>query len=270
MPAPRRKAINMLKKRLKLRRLLGLVKICKNWFYVLLIVLFTRFNSLLSHTFFIFKMRNEARIKVRRSGNEISTILEVFVEKRYEKSFEITKNDEVIDIGAHVGIFSIYAANKGARIYSFEPSEENFKLLKENVELNSLNDRIRAFNLAISNKRGKRILHLSSSSLAHSLFDFGNDKKKEIVKSITLDDVFEIAGLSSCDFLKIDAEGSEYEMLFSAKKETLEKIRKIVVEYHVSEKKGQELMNFLTRNDFTAKIEPFEENIGLIYGYRIE
>ena len=41
----------------------------------------------------------------------------------------VSKNDLVIDIGSHIGLFSMYCANKGAIVFSFEPSPNNYKLL---------------------------------------------------------------------------------------------------------------------------------------------
>lgn len=61
--------------------------------------------------------------------------------------------DEVLfDIGANVGLYSIYAAKKGIRVVAFEPESQNFALLNKNVYINKCADRVSCFNVALSDK----------------------------------------------------------------------------------------------------------------------
>ena len=54
----------------------------------------------------------------------------------------IKENDIIIDVGAHVGFFSIYAAKKASKgmVYAFEPSQESFRNLQRNIKLNNLDN----------------------------------------------------------------------------------------------------------------------------------
>ena len=52
---------------------------------------------------------------------------EIFISKQYSKWFDIEPNDIVVDLGSHIGLFMIYAAEKNAKIiYCVEPSPNNF------------------------------------------------------------------------------------------------------------------------------------------------
>jgi|TARA_B110000238_G_scaffold14253_1_gene13866 precorrin-6B methylase 2 len=64
---------------------------------------------------------------------------EVWLKNIYEKNkIVVEEGDLVIDIGAHIGIFSTYAAelNKTGKIYAFEPFKDNFKRLEMHKEIN--------------------------------------------------------------------------------------------------------------------------------------
>lgn len=145
------------------------------------------------------------------------------------------KEDVVIDIGAHVGFISIYLAKKYPflKIYSFEPSQDNYKHFKKNIKLNRVKN-VKAFNKAVS-QDGRRL------DMYGRLFNSGGDtiysKKLELlgyhyhsVKSITLDDIFRTLHIKKCKVLKIDCEGSEYEILFNTK--MLNRIEYFSAEFH--------------------------------------
>ncbi|CEG12660.1 hypothetical protein MSIBF_A260005 [groundwater metagenome] len=60
-------------------------------------------------------------------------LVEIYRDKTYTKFFDIYENDVVVDIGAHIGAFSVYAGKKTSKgkVYSFEPCPENFEMLKK-------------------------------------------------------------------------------------------------------------------------------------------
>jgi len=145
----------------------------------------------------------------------------------------------VVDIGAHIGTFSIFAATrfKEAKVYAFEPEPSNFKLLKENIQINKLEERITPFNLAVGGGTGKQIeLHYHPTSLASSstVYSMRTEETASAVKvnSISLKDIFQENKLSHCDLLKMDCEGAEYEILFSTPQRVLNKIKSISLEAH--------------------------------------
>ena len=149
------------------------------------------------------------------------------------KLFTIQPTDTIIDIGGHIGSFSIWASKQASngKVYTFEPNVENFHLLKENKELNQISN-LEIFNLAVSNNIGEVILFNSVyQNLGHSLYE-NHLLNKTIVQSTTLDKILEDNRLEKVDLLKVDAEGAEYSILLNASAHTLQKIDKIILEYH--------------------------------------
>ncbi|MEM4397117.1 MAG: FkbM family methyltransferase [Candidatus Woesearchaeota archaeon] len=209
----------------KIRRFIKSIFVFKNWIMYSL-------DIIKKNNYLILKTRKGINYKVRKNTADKGIILEIFFDKVYTPDgFEIEENDLVIDIGAHIGVFSLFASTYTKnKIFSFEPLPENFDLLKENVEFNKKNN-IRIFNLGVCGKKGKRyIFYDDSNTGGHSLFK--KSSKKFLIKCITLDEIFDNFKIERCDFLKIDCEGCEYEIIFYSKKNTLKKISKISMEIH--------------------------------------
>ncbi len=117
-----------------------------------------------------------------------------------------------VDIGANQGIYSLIAAkNKNfKKIYSFEPVNENFKLLKNNIRLNNLNN-INSKKLAISDKNAASYIsynktHSGSSSLEVTK---KNSKKLTKINTINYTKLKKIIDLKKKLIVKIDVEGHE-------------------------------------------------------------
>jgi FkbM family methyltransferase len=85
------------------------------------------------------------------------------------------KDDAIFwDIGANVGVFSLYAAiRRPVTVLSFEPSAANYYVLARNIQLNGLCDRVRAYSVALSARTELAALNLASPSLGMSLSHFG-------------------------------------------------------------------------------------------------
>ena len=139
---------------------------------------------------------------------------------------EFADNDSLLDIGANVGTFSLFAAIRGHRVVSIEPESQNFALLNENIFVNKLDDRVRAYNVALSDAIGATSLFLSSFGAGKALHtvthevDFQrrpmNASFRQGVWMITLD-LF-LAEIS--DFfpahIKIDVDGAESQIIAGA------------------------------------------------------
>ncbi len=126
-----------------------------------------------------------------------------------------------LDVGAWAGPVSLYAAKNGAKVYSFEPDIIVFEQLKENVLLNpTVSETIFPYSMAIANKEGEGFLHArsgygqSSSSLLNRTYDKIHSQK---VKTTTLSRFVEEYQIQKVDFLKMDIEGGEFEVLKSIK-----------------------------------------------------
>ncbi len=163
----------------------------------------------------------------------IAAINDVWLRKEYTPiGNEIKMGSVVIDIGAHIGDFSVFAANydQDVQVYSYEPSKESFTFLITNIEINKANN-IKAFNLAVSKTQGeikfyidKKNTTLHSTVIAQKYF--------RLVNSTTLERIIMDNNIENCQLLKLDCEGAEYEILFSTPKEILNRIQNISMEYH--------------------------------------
>lgn len=184
-----------------------------------------------------FKIRTQRIVHWRGSKLPVDllVIYRILSQKIYNPiGFEIGRDDIIVDVGAHIGAFTIYAATlaQNGRVYSFEPHPENFALLKENVRLNNLSSRVKVFELAILSKGQDKVrMYLDEETTTrHSIVAEG--PKYIEVRTTSLEDVFFAEGISRCDFLKMDCEGAEYEILFNTSEEFIRKVSKIALECH--------------------------------------
>jgi len=122
------------------------------------------------------------------------------------------------DVGAHVGYFSLLAAEivgPSGKVFAFEPEPGNHGLLRKNIEVNSLPN-IQAVEKAVSDRSGTTEFFLSElDSGSHSLFGKAarGIREKVQVMVTTLDDFFESEGWPNTDLIKIDVEGAELGVL---------------------------------------------------------
>lgn len=189
-------------------------------------------------------------------------ILEVIGKKRYGM---IKRANVIIDIGAHIGSFSCFMAYKfrDVQVYSYEPEKKNFNALQTNIKLNKLRN-IMAFNLAVGEKMGKRKFYIQNDNLgAHSLYVKSQEFVEVDCKS--LKDIFDSNNIQKCDFLKMDCEGAEYEILYSTSQEYFDRIEYITLEYHdwfLKDKHHKELIKLLQEKGFKVedvKVDYFKE-----------
>ncbi|MEY3989558.1 MAG: hypothetical protein RI985_639 [Chloroflexota bacterium] len=131
-----------------------------------------------------------------------------------------------MDIGASNGIFAMYAAVSGKRVFCFEPEVANFSLLNLNTYLNRLTSPIQVqnFNIALSNTRGIGNMYIKT-------FEAGGhmkilDKPVEVGKSeqfvpeytqsilrYTLDEFIDYTHIPIPNYIKIDVDGNELNVL---------------------------------------------------------
>jgi FkbM family methyltransferase len=147
---------------------------------------------------------------------------------------EIKSGMTVIDIGAHIGYYTLlFAKYVGATgsVFSFEPSPSNFDMLARNVELNHLS-RVRICNSAIFSRCGEISISIpdDSNSGQASLIESVGSRRLQ-VRSTTLDAACATLDIRP-DFVKIDVEGSESDVLAGAR-ETIRQYRpKMLIELH--------------------------------------
>ncbi|MFN7990613.1 MAG: FkbM family methyltransferase [Candidatus Micrarchaeia archaeon] len=206
------------------------------------------------------RLRNGISFRIRKGEPDLWTISEVWVHRIYNPpGFSINPGDLVIDIGAHIGAFSVFAASAGATVESFEPHPDNHRMLRANLRINGFAS-VKTHNAAVGGKEGRRRLFLpENESCCNSFFPQGKDLPSAEVDCTTLDKIVLGSGIRQVDLLKLDCEGAEYEILMSASDGALSRIRKISLEYHdglVPGRDHRKLSSFLEEKGFEVTLRP--------------
>lgn len=153
------------------------------------------------------------------------------------------KDDIFWDVGANVGVYSLYAAKRiGCHVFAFEPVFHNFFSLNKNIILNGLSDRITAFCFSVHSDfkvANIRINNLDSGS-AFSTFDNNNGNYIQGSVGISIDTL--VKYLLFPNHIKIDVDGNEFLILDGMKKTMRDKrLKSIAVEI---DKKGNMLFKY--------------------------
>jgi FkbM family methyltransferase len=245
--------------------------------------------------------RNGIHIEVPEGKGLKFSMNHIFWKKVYTPSvLLIGRNDIVVDIGAHFGIFTLFAAGKTRNtIYAYEPSPFNFSFLERNLQSSGLRT-VQAKNAAVSDRNG------STSFLVYTLNNQGNllpdcflpeklaayregandpwvlehllhsshheDYEAIEVETLTLPSIMERNNLQHIDFLKMDCEGSEGVILRSTPKDYLQRVRKIAMEFHdhLSPLTHAEIQQLLEEAGFLTQVKWDQQSpVGFLYGWRI-
>ncbi|MBI83613.1 MAG: hypothetical protein CMJ81_10480 [Planctomycetaceae bacterium] len=209
---------------------------------------------------------------------------ETWIKKLYDlPGFQIGPGMNIVDIGAHQGFFAIYAAQKGATVHAYEPQEFLYKVLQYNFASNKENGQlpgvVRAHNRAVWNaceeipiyipsKWPRRCANASTSSdlvETDELFFKTGEYTESSVPAVSLDSIFEEGRIETCEFLKMDCEGSEFEILRVASDDTWRKIERLAMETHEGYQE-QTMLDLLRDHDFEILIQEPREG-RLPYGF---
>lgn len=146
----------------------------------------------------------------------------------------------VWDIGANIGIYSIYAAKaKNARVFAFEPSVFNLEFLAKNIYINGFQEKIKIFPLALSNQTDFNLFKMNNPVWGGALSAFGVDYDQSggvfntsfeySVAGLSVDKTVEVFKIPQPKHIKIDVDGIEHLILAGAQK-TLEQVDSVLVE----------------------------------------
>lgn len=166
-----------------------------------------------------------------------------------------------VDIGAHVGLFSLPALHwvgASGKVISFEPHPDNYVMFLENARINGLKDRLIAVQSAISDTKETVQLHTSTFNTGdHQLFHKGGRDSIEI-ECTTLDEYFPNG--TKVDVIKMDVQGAEASA-FRGMKRVLEDNQDIQVIWELSPRQledagssAEELLQWLSGHDFLFSI----------------
>jgi FkbM family methyltransferase len=180
-------------------------------------------------------------MKFRLRGGSVVTcrivdaggLLSVNVDRDYDvPGVDWDRLKSIVDIGAHVGTFTVWAASRSprARILSVEPNPETFAFLEKNIRDNGLQDRVVAVNAAVGAEPGAATLELVEHSLGTRLARGGAGTVAVSVQ--TVPSLLDGAGMRDVDLFKIDCEGMEYDVFEALDSDQLSRLSAVACEYH--------------------------------------
>jgi FkbM family methyltransferase len=195
-------------------------------------------------------------------------LLSVHVDRDYDiPGFDWSKARTIVDLGAHVGSFTVWAARRSpkAQLLAVEPNPETFQLLLRNLHDNGLQDRVNAVNAAVGATAGTASLELMEHSLGTRLARSGEGKITVNVRKF--EQLLEVADMSDVDMLKMDCEGMEYDVFEAMSAHQLGLIHAIACEYHPEpHRMVSELDSILREAGF--KVQRPNAPLGVIWGTR--
>ncbi len=172
------------------------------------------------------------------------------------------------DIGANVGLYSVYAGLKGLKVFAFEPSALNTFLISKNIEINNLKDNVTLFPIAISDKNEFGYLNMTTTDLGGALNEFNEDNIKTVgngayqanvvfkqgMFAYSIDELIEKYKFAVPNYIKIDVDSIEDRIVYGMKR-TLDNhtLKGIFLELDETEDRTQQLIDFLSQKGFKLK-----------------
>ncbi len=203
----------------KIKNLIGRINLYQDWWKVT--PPFNRIYNLRSEHFIT--LRSGQKMYIRDIFSyDLPIIYELYAQDIYRLcKLSLPKNAIVLDVGAHIGSFSVAIHTKfpTAHITAFEPHPNNFSFLEKNAPF------AKCINAAVASSEGEAYLGDHEASSSYALGSSGIT-----VKAVTLDSY--IRSVHNVDLLKVDVEGAEKDIFEHLNPELLKKISKIMIEVH--------------------------------------
>lgn len=181
----------------------------------------------------------EARIRVRRLEADEHYVREVLVQHAYNPpGYRIGEEDTVVDVGGNIGAFAVHAglcARRG-RVITVEPIEANYSLLLDNLAGNRLSHVTAVRAAVVGSPAPLATVYLSRLGTGHHSTRAelaGPAAGAQQVPAVRLEELWQRYGIRRCDYLKLDCEGAEFEILDDLPLEIARRIGKLALEYHV-------------------------------------
>lgn len=168
--------------------------------------------------------------------NVLRVVTPVFHKRVYTpRGFELRPDDAVVDVGANIGAFAVFAAQRTrGRVLAIEPHPGNAAALRRNLRANSA-FRAEVAECAVADAPGVLPLFLGRSGTTHQLFAAGKDGgdgESVDVRVATFPELLAEHAFARVDFLKLDCEGAEGLILPALPDALLGAIRVIALEFH--------------------------------------
>lgn len=138
-------------------------------------------------------------------------------------------SDTFVDVGAHIGYFTLLGAKYGGQVLAFEPSAATFQYLQRNLELNPrLRSKITCHPIGLSNAAGALPLYRSAQEPGAASLRRPSEYTDLTIETVPLETLDHIINGQPVAFIKLDIEGAEVEALLGAR-QTLTRARPIVL-----------------------------------------
>lgn len=173
--------------------------------------------------------------------------------------------DRVVDVGANVGLYSLWAASKGATVTAYEPGPDAFAHLARNV----LGKSIKAVNAAVvgAEPEGGTIrLYLDGERSTRNTITAHNVGNGAALADYVVTPALTLAAVlrGGCDLLKIDCEGAEFDIVENTASDVLATARRVVLEFHSQFGSEEALLARLRAAGFSAQIISQNGEVGVI------
>ena len=173
-----------------------------------------------------------------RNTCDLYLLEELYLQKMYDGDYY---GSFVIDVGGYIGETALFFAQRGARrVFCVEPAPDNFRLLEQNISQSSFKDKIVIIRAAILDKDGSVEFYMNrqrpTGSHVANCHDFMKSRTRSDLKynvqAMSFQSLLEYTGLEEVDVVKLDCEGSEYDILLGTPDSVLKRVRKYIIEYH--------------------------------------
>jgi FkbM family methyltransferase len=189
---------------------------------------------------YVARNREGLALELLPRRGEWFTFFENLIRQDYLSRLEaLGPGDRVVDIGANIGAFAVLAGSKvgsGGRVFAYEPDPATCERLRANVRLNGLENVVEVENCAVGAVAGRATFYRHAKNAYSSLVDGVDGRMHEHVESfpvpvVGIAEVIARAG-SSIKLLKVDCEGSEYDLIDALDGAGAAGIRQIAMEVH--------------------------------------
>ena len=226
---------------------------------------------------YVLRTKDGLEMEIRPKRGDRYTFYETLIRNSYlSQGQQLRPGDTVIDIGANIGCFCVLAARAvgpAGRVIAVEPERSTFESLQRNIRLNRC-ENVDARQLAIGGSSGSVDLHVSGTALFSSIYtEVGGVKAEapshatgsevQTVPMSTLEGLMDDAGVERCNYLKVDCEGAEHDIISEMDVRTAGRIDQITMEvHHVPGAEPQALRSRLTKLGFQQR------TASLLYAWR--
>ena len=202
------------------------------------------------------RLRNGYRARCRIE--ESRPFVEIFALGEYDiPGFGWESLHSVLDIGASVGAAALWFAQRAplAHIVAVEPSAAAGQQLRQNITMNQLEERVEVVSAAVGAESGVGFLRTAGGPAVSGTIVASAEESDERVSVISLGDLLQRTHREGFDVLKMDCEGSEFDIVRSAKPSLLRRFGTIVGEYHGGEgRRVEELTELLLAAGFRCEV----------------